>query len=380
MVRPVYAGPAGGTVRPVDEWLGIAQSNLSVGARELACRVTLGGLSFKKASVALGRLAQIRVGHEWLRRIAEAEGRGVKEAVRTGVVGPGWEASDCRVTPKGPTRVIVGCDGVMVPVVTAAEKRKRRQRRPRRRKVRRRRVKAKGVSRLKTGRRRRHRGSDTGYKEFKIVAFYDAGSEHQYALGTAGNCQALGRLMRREAAKVKLPEADEKVAVSDGAEWIRRQLQTRLPMLDARILDYFHLMQQVGAAAMVCFGEGSKEASAWCTAASEAVCEEGAAGLLVRIHETRRSVRAKTKREALKQLEQYVAKRAEMLDYPAFREQGFDIGSGPTEAFCKTLTMRLKGSGMRWDKPNAEAIMALAAIENSNLWEAYWNQERRHAA
>jgi len=86
------------------------------------------------------------------------------------------------------------------------------------------------------------------------------------------------------------------------------------------------------------------------------------------------------KREALRKLEQYVAKRVEMLDYPSFRAQGFDIGSGPTEAFCKTLTARLKGSGMRWDRPNAEALMALAALENSHLWDGYWTLQREAAA
>ena len=387
----MYWSADGGTANGVDGWLGIADRTVSVAARELCCRATMGGVSFAKASSNLARLGQIRVSKERLRQIVEAEGRCAKEAIRRGAVSAGWEASDCEVTPGGPTRLIVGCDGVMVPVVTAAEKRKRRSKRPRRRKGRRRRVKAKGRrprqglwpcqgDRPKRGRRRRHRGSDTGYKEFKIAAFYDAGREHQYAVGTAGNCEALGRLMRREAGRLRLPEADQKVAVTDGAEWIQRQFQTRLPMLDARILDYFHLMQHVGAAALVLYGEGSEGASAWCAALSQAVCEEGAAGLLVAIHATRQGVRSRTKRQALQALEQYVVKRAEMLDYPAFREQGFDIGSGPTEAFCKTLTSRLKGSGMRWDKPNAEAIMTLAALEHSHLWPTYWTYQRKAAA
>ncbi len=55
-------------------------------------------------------------------------------------------------------------------------------------------------------------------------------------------------------------------------------------------------------------------------------------------------------------LEQYVAKRVNMLDYPTFREAGFDLGSGSTEAFCKTLTARLNGNVMRWDSPNAEVL------------------------
>ena len=115
-------------------------------------------------------------------------------------------------------------------------------------------------------------------------------------------------------------------------------------------------------------------------AAAQAVNEEGGSGLLAQIVQTRHSVRSPAKREALRKLEQYVVKRVEMLDYPAFRAQGFDIGSGPTEAFCKTLTRRLKGSGMRWDRPNAEAIMALAALDHSHLWNGYWARQRKVAA
>jgi hypothetical protein len=51
---------------------------------------------------------------------------------------------------------------------------------------------------------------------------------------------------------------------------------------------------------------------------------------------------------------------------------GWDIGSGPTEAQCKTMAARLKGSGMRWDPANAAALLALSAVADSGEWSAYW--------
>ena len=51
-------------------------------------------------------------------------------------------------------------------------------------------------------------------------------------------------------------------------------------------------------------------------------------------------------------------------------------GRGPTESFCGTLTMRLKGRGMRWDKDNAEAMMAPGSLYYSNLWQNYWAKQR----
>ena len=67
--------------------------------------------------------------------------------------------------------------------------------------------------------------------------------------------------------------------------------------------------------------------------------------------------------------------RREMIAYPAFQTKGWQIGSGPTEATCKTLTARLKGSGMRWGGDNAEAVMGLEALYQSGQWDAYWRSE-----
>ncbi len=74
-----------------------------------------------------------------------------------------------------------------------------------------------------------------------------------------------------------------------------------------------------------------------------------------------------------------IARRFELCDYPKFIEQGWQIGSGPTEAMCKILTYRLKGAGMRWDRPGADAIMALIALEQSNTWKSYWDVRKRAA-
>ena len=82
-------------------------------------------------------------------------------------------------------------------------------------------------------------------------------------------------------------------------------------------------------------------------------------------------------RPAADRLVNYVSERREMIKYPEFQAKGWQIGSGPTEATCKTLTARLKGSGMRWDADNAEALMALEALTQSGQWELYWQSQLR---
>ena len=294
----------------------------------------------------------------------EAEGRRAVGRQKSGKLGPDWTVQDCRSGPKRRTCLITGADGVMVPMVTAAEKEKRRKRRARGR-----------AGRPK--RRRMYKGSDLAYKEFKITAFYDPSKEHQYAIGVSGSPVKLGQLIRRIARQLHLDEADIKYCVSDGALWIRGQYRIQLPMLDAHILDYYHLRDQVIAASQAVYGQGTAESRRWRKEICGCLLEEGPEPALVRIATLRKTVRSTGKRKALASLRRYIDARKEMLQYPQFRAAGYEIGSGPTEAFCKTLTSRLKGQGMRWDKPNAEAMMALASVRSCGLWQTYWDARRK---
>ncbi len=85
-----------------------------------------------------------------------------------------------------------------------------------------------------------------------------------------------------------------------------------------------------------------------------------------------KKVRASHKKKRLRVLREYITARWEMVEYPKALSQGWDIGSGPTEAMCKNLTLRLKRTGMKWDPANAEALMTLAALRESGQWDRWW--------
>jgi len=57
---------------------------VSLGARELACRLNQGARSFAKAADNLARAAQVRMSDELLRQVVEAEGRAVLTAQKAG--------------------------------------------------------------------------------------------------------------------------------------------------------------------------------------------------------------------------------------------------------------------------------------------------------
>ena len=247
-----YAAQAG-SIAPADEILDRSGATITPGALELACRENLSATSFARAAANLARTAQLTLSGEQLRKEVEAAGRRVMEAQETGRIDTAWKAEDCRLPGEKEgktTRVYTGCDGVMVPVITEAEKLKRRAA-----------IKAK---RRRCGKRckplppRRH-GADQAWKEFKVVYFYSEDMRRQHVAFTHRNHEAAGKLMRREADRLRFRQATQRVAVVDGATWIREQMQLHLAELDGLGLDFYHLSENVHRARREVFGEDAPE-------------------------------------------------------------------------------------------------------------------------
>lgn len=253
--RRRYAAPGVGSTHPLDAWLDRAEDSISLGLRELACRLNLASRNFDKAAANLGRAAQVHLSGEFLRQVVESEGKAVQAAAKAGQLPIDWQASDCPALDKEgqPTersRIYLGSDGVMVPHVTDREKRTRRDR-----------IKAK---RRRCGQRRRalpkaRLGADGPFKEFKIVLCYDDAAEHRLVSVTRGDCEQAGRLMRRDAGRVGFDKADDKVGVVDGSEWIKNQIQRQSLPLDDLGLDFYHLAENMHKARRAVYGEEDPE-------------------------------------------------------------------------------------------------------------------------
>ena len=363
--RKVYWSSQSGMVAPADRWLGISDNRYSAGLREMVCRLSIND-AFVPASANLKRLAQVIISSSAIRGIVENQGKRILAQQSSGSFSTGFTSEDC--TDK---TMITGTDGVMVPHVTQEQKDKRRQTEKAKRKRQRRKSTAK--------RGRPRKGADGSYKEFKIVSFYDKDKKHQHVVGTRGNHEKLGILMRREACKLKLHLAERKYSVTDGASWILIQCRHKLPVLDDNVLDYIHFRDHVVKTSHALYGEGTEQAICWREDMMETAWEQGPLAFLDKLSDEYKKLRSQVKRKAVQSLQNFVAKRIEMTDYPTFRAKGYDCGSGPTESFCGCLTRRLKGRGMRWDGDNAEAVMAVASIYYTGQWKRYWKEEKNAA-
>jgi hypothetical protein len=342
--------------------------------RELACRLNLASRNFDKAADNLARTAQVRISGEALRQLVEAEGKAVHRAAQAGQLPPDWSADDCAALdkegePTEQTRVYLGSDGVKVPLVTDAEKQARRAG-----------VKAKRRRRGKKCRPlpRAEVGADQSCKEFKIVTYDDDAQEHRLVSVARGDHEEAGRLMRRDGGRVGLDRADDKVAVVDGADWIKNQIRKQSLPLDAVGLDFYHPADCVHKTRRAVCGEEDAQdkqapGNAWAAALLHVAKHDGYEALRDELVRWKERLRARPKRRAAEALLGCVTDRREMVRYPEFVAAGRQIGSGPTESMCKATTQRIKGRGMRWDADNAEAIMALEALDQSGAWQAYWD-------
>lgn len=369
--RYFWSRESGGTC-PADERVGVDHSNVSPGARQLCCLMAI-GQDFDQASRDLLRVGGLSVSRERLRQITEEQAAAVRKTRDDGQLPAAWSADQAKL-PDGRSRVYGGVDGVMAPTVTQAEKDKRRQQHITRRQQR---GKAKlgNAKPLPTPRP----GTDERFKEMKIGVFYDQDKTLRHAFATEKLSKDFAPLLASYAKQIGFERADQTICLFDGAVWIYRQVCLALLCLQAILLDFYHLAEHVHATARTCLGETE---AARCWARDRLMQAKGSdvEGILAAIAALEKTVRSRVKKQSLGGLRKYIEDRRDMLNYAHALAEGWDIGSGPTEATCKTLTLRIKRPGMKWDRDNAAAMMNLVALRESGQWDAYWNREACHAA
>jgi hypothetical protein len=137
------------------------------------------------------------------------------------------------------------------------------------------------------------------------------------------------------------------------------------------IVDFYHATQRLTTMGEALFGAGP-EAAAWAARMRKHLKKpNGPFRVLHSAAAMRSRVTMSAARQKLfQQAYNYLRTRTKHMQYADFRRQGLPIGSGITEAACKTVfTQRLKLSGMRWSGPGAQTILNLRVLLLSGLWD-----------
>lgn len=174
--------------------------------------------------------------------------------------------------------------------------------------------------------------------------------------------EQLGPSWRRMAARLGLRETTSISVIADGAKWIWKEVAGHLPGATG-VLDIYHALEQLWAAARARFGEGAAEAAAWIEARRAALLRGGARALVGELG-----------RDEWSGVRGYFEAHLEHTDYAARLSEGRSIGSGLVEGSCKqVIGRRLKQTGAKWKVRRVERMATLCSVQASDQWNAYWN-------
>ena len=183
-----------------------------------------------------------------------------------------------------------------------------------------------------------------------------------------GDWRGFADKLWREAERRGIERAWEIILLSDGAEWIeavRALLFDGLGVRVVHILDLRHAEEHLWEVARICLGE---RAAGWVENPLADLREGRVDALLTAIRQL--PTPTQDAAQCVATTCAYFDTRRPMLDYPRFRQEGYQIGSGIAESACKRLvSQREKGPGMHWTTPGAQAIGTLRAAHLSNRWD-----------
>ena len=156
--------------------------------------------------------------------------------------------------------------------------------------------------------------------------------------------------------------AERWTALSDGGSGLEDWLRSHFGRVEAVILDYYRASEYLADLAEARFRR-------W----AHRLKHEGSSAILEELRSL--SPPREPAREAWRKAVVDFENQVHRMDYPAYRAKGWQIGSGPVEAACKTVVgLRLKGVGMQWRPPGSSGVLQARALFLSGLdqWAAYW--------
>lgn len=141
-----------------------------------------------------------------------------------------------------------------------------------------------------------------------------------------------------------------------------------------RVADFYHVSERVWAMANALFTKKEeREATSWAERMLKNLKRRSGVSRVLHSAASLLSRRTlgKKRLEDFRKAYRYLQKRTHYMKYHDYKRNHLPIGSGVTEAACKTVfTQRLKLSGMRWSHSGASRILTLRTILLSGTWES----------
>lgn len=140
-----------------------------------------------------------------------------------------------------------------------------------------------------------------------------------------------------------------------------------------RVADYYHASERIWTMANALFGaDQEQQMHAWARRMLKKLKQTSGASRVLHSAASllyRRDL-SDTQADKFWVAYRYIQSRTSFMKYHDYRNHHVPLGSGVTEAACKTVyTQRLKLSGMRWTHDGASRVLTLRTILLSGTWE-----------
>lgn len=221
-----------------------------------------------------------------------------------------------------------------------------------------------------------------GWRETMVgtISLYDQMGErlHTAYIGATPEYGKRKFFQRMQTEITKVSEAFPtalKVGVADGAK-------TNWPFLtqhtDCQILDFYHAAEYLTSVADAQFARDSRARKQWLNDACSSLKhdQKGPQVLIEQMQGFLASQKLAGPRDKIKAALTYFKNQQPLMKYAEHLSQNLPLGSGVTEAACKTIVkQRLCCSGMKWKEAGAAVVLSLRALSHScGRWEQFWNK------
>lgn len=173
-----------------------------------------------------------------------------------------------------------------------------------------------------------------------------------------------GQLLWASGCQRQAQLAQELVFLGDGAEWIWNLVQEHYP--DAvQIVDWFHATEYIAPVAKAAFNSDDQQ-QAWIKQVRTHLWNGDLDAVIAACDRLTEHPQA---RDPATKAVTYFTNNRHRMNYPHYRAQGYQIGSGTIESGCKQIvSQRLKVAGAIWDQHNAIKTAKARAALLSGQW------------
>jgi len=332
------------TTYPIDAYWRRFSAKLSPAAAEVATLAgTLG--SFGQAQQALSKIAGLSVCESLIEELCQECGLELSQRIEDGEVFEpveDWKWSQDR---QGKRCGYVGVDGIHVPMQGAhAEKVPTR---------------VAWVGRI----------YNPTWKNGQLQA---QESQSRYQAGLF-SLEAMGKRLQQQAQQLPQDSVDRWICITDGGIGLEALLE-RSFCFSHWILDFYHAKEYLVKLAQALWPD-AEQRRAWLEDYCHCLKHSGGAAVLARLEDLDLAGAPAAARESLETILQYYRNHLQGMDYPYYLEMGWQIGSGPTEAACRSVIAdRMKHSGMRWGEDGCHGMAHLRALfyNGPASWDRFW--------